>query len=170
MLYVLREKPTQPNQFNHFMDHAYFSATVLFKKLFCELKCPMEREHLDALTGIMTHNSLYKFSIAYYKDKGNTPLAVSDHPLAYMLMLCDELQCWDRTAYGRNSKKELHPMGCQFDFSGGTIRATYLYDKRESGKIELYQADHKAWRDREPAEENSPEHKLWAARQPKLKA
>ena len=91
MLRVLQKKPTEPNRFNHFMDHAYFSATVLFKKLFCELDCSMEREHLDALTAILTHNSLYKFSIAYYKDKGNTPLAVSDHPLAYMLMLCDEL-------------------------------------------------------------------------------
>lgn len=170
MLRVLSEKPTQPNRFNHFMDHAYFSATVLFKKLFCELDCPMEREHLDALTGILAHNSLYKFSIAYYKKKGNTPLTVSDHPLAYMLMLCDELQCWDRTAYGRNSKKELHPMGCQFNFNGGTIRATYLYDKRESGKIKVFQADHKAWRDQEPAEENSGEHKLWEDREPKLKA
>ena len=170
MLRVLREKPTQPNRFNHFMDHAYFSATVLFQKLFCELNCPMEREHLDALTGILAHNSLYKFSIAHYKEDGNTPLTISDHPLAYMLMLCDELQCWDRTAYGRNSKKELHPMGCQFDFSGGTIRATYLYDKQQSGKIEVYQADHKAWKDEEPAEKSSPEHKLWAAKQPKLKA
>lgn len=170
MLRVLCEKPTQPNRFNHFMDHAYFSATVLFKKLFCELNCPIEREHLDALTGILAHNSLYKFSIAYYKKKGNTPLTVSDHPLAYMLMLCDELQCWDRTAYGRNSKKELHPMGCRFDFSGGTIQATYLYDKREAGKIEVYQENYKTWKEQEPAEENSQEHKLWKDREPKLKA
>lgn len=170
MLTVLREKPTQPNRFNHFMDHAYFSATVLFQKLFCELDCPLEREHLDALTGILTHNSLYKFSIAYYKEDGNTPLAVSDHPLAYMLMLCDELQCWDRTAYGRNSKRELHPMGCQFDFRGGKIQAVYLYDEQEKGKIQVYEEDYKAWKDRKPEEKNSEEYKLWESRKPKLKA
>lgn len=170
MLQVLREKPAEPNRFGYYMDHAYFSATVLFKKLFCELNCPMEREHLDALTGILAHNSLYKFNIAHYKDRGNTPLAASDHPLAYLLMLCDELQCWDRTAYGRNSKRELHPMGCRFDFSGGAIRATYLYDKREFGKIKVYQDNYKAWKDREPAEKNSEEHKLWEDRKPGLKA
>lgn len=162
MLTVLREKPTQPNRFNHFMDHAYFSATVLFQKLFCELDCPVEREHLDALTSILTHNSLYKFSIAYYKEDGNTPLAVSDHPLAYMLMLCDELQCWDRTAYGRNSKRELHPMGCQFDFRGGKIQAVYLYDEQEKGKIQVYEEDYKAWKDRKPEEKNSGKPKLKA--------
>ncbi len=168
MLQILCEKPTQPDRFNHFMDHAYFSATTLFKKLFCEMDCPMEREHLDALTGILTHNSLYKFSIAHYKDDGNTPLEVSDHPLAYMLMLCDELQCWDRTAYGRNSKRELHPMGCRFDFSDGMIRAFYLYDEQESGKIKVYQENYAAWQERKPEQEQ--EYKLWKKQKPGLKA
>lgn len=170
MLRVLREKPAQPNRFNHFMDHAYFSATVLFKKLFCELECPMEREHLDALTGILTHNSLYKFSIAHYKEKGNIPLKASEHPLAYMLMLCDELQCWDRTAYGRNSKKELHPMDCRFTFEGDTIEAAYLYDEREKGKIRAFEESYSAWRSLEPADERSEEYKLWKKRKPGLKA
>ncbi len=170
MLRILREKPTQPNRFGHFMDHAYFSATVLFKKLFCELNCPMEREHLDALTGILAHNSLYKFSIAYYKEAGNTPLAVSDHPLAYMLMLCDELQCWDRTAYGRNSKRELHPMDCRFDFSGGAIQAVYLYDQQEAGKIQVYEEDYRGRKAREPAQADPEAQALWKKRKPGLKA
>lgn len=170
MLRILREKPTRPNQFNHFMDHAYFSATVLFKKLFCELGCPMEQEHLDALTGILTHNSLYKFSIAYYKDKDNIPLEVSDHPLAYMLMLCDELQCWDRTAYGRNSKKELHPMDCRFSFQGDAIEAVYLYDEREKGKIEVFEKKYSAWKPLKPTDEKSEEYQLWKKRKPGLKA
>lgn len=120
----LVEKPTQPNKFNHFMDHAYFSATILFRKLFEEMDIEMHSEHLDALTAILMHNSLYKFCIANYKSEGNKPFKAELHPLAYMLMLCDELQCWDRTAYGRNSKKELHPMGCTFDFSGNNIKAS----------------------------------------------
>lgn len=93
---------------------AYFSATVLLKKLFEEMNVEMCTEHLDALTAILMHNSLYKFCIAHYKSEGNKPFMAELHPLAYMLMLCDELQCWDRTDYGRNSKKELHLMGCNF--------------------------------------------------------
>ena len=33
LLGYLTDKPTQPDVFNYFMDHAYFSATVLFRKL-----------------------------------------------------------------------------------------------------------------------------------------
>lgn len=146
---LLKEKPKSPNQFNCFMDHAYFSATVLFKKLFEEMDCELAKEHLDALSAILMHNSLYKFCIANpdpekpeihrgYKEEGNIPFQAELHPLAYMLMLCDELQCWDRTAYGRNSRRELHPMGCRFDFSNNKIKATYLFDAREAAKINRF--------------------------------
>ena len=146
MLHFLRSKPTEPNSFGHFMDHAYFSATVLFQKLFGELKCELCMESMDALTAILLHNSLYKFCVAYYKNPDcNIPFKAELHPLAYMLMLCDELQCWDRTAYGRNSKLELHPMGCKFDFSDDTVKAFYLYDIKEKAKIDCFETEWKDW-------------------------
>ena len=137
MYNILLNKPTKPNQFGYFMDRAYFSATVLFRKLFEEIKITeMSEEYIDSLIAILLHNSLYKFCVAFYKDPDvNIQLKPELHPLAYMLMLCDELQCWDRTAYGRNSKKELHPMNCKFDFSDNAIKATYVFDKEEEGKI-----------------------------------
>lgn len=158
MLGYLTDKPTKPKNFGHFMDHAYFSATVLFKKLFGEMKCELTREHLDSLTAILMHNSLYKFCIANpnmdsghpdmhlpYKKEGNIPFSVDVHPLAYMLMLCDELQCWDRTAYGRNSRKELHPMGCTFDFTDNSIKATYLFDEEQIAKVNRFKDDYIKW-------------------------
>lgn len=145
MLIYLTEKPTHPDKFNHFMDHAYFSATILFKKLFEEMECSLKAEHLDSLTAILMHNSLYKFCIANYKSNNNIPFKAELHPLAYMLMLCDELQCWDRTAYGRNSKKELHPMGCSFDFSDDAIKAVYLFDKKEISKVNHFKDNYIDW-------------------------
>lgn len=145
MLAKLRDTPTKPDQFNYFMDHGYFSAAVLFQRLFCDMGCPLAAEHVDALTAILMHNSLYKFSIAHYKDKGNIPFRPELHPLAYMLMLCDELQCWDRTAYGRNSKRELYPMDCRFCLNGDTIRATYLFDAKEISKINAYKDSYIEW-------------------------
>ena len=56
--------------------------------------------HLDALTAILLHNSLYKFDVTNIRSKENIPFKMQLHPLAFMLMLCDELQCWDRTSYG----------------------------------------------------------------------
>lgn len=142
MLGFLNKKPTEPNKFGYFMDHTYFSATLLFKKLFEELNVELTKEHVDSLTAIILHNSLYKFCIAYYKDPvSNIRFKPDLHPLAFMLMLCDELQCWDRTAYGRNSKLELHPMDCEFIFTGDKIVAKYIFDKSEQGKIDRYNKD-----------------------------
>lgn len=171
MLRILKEKPTKPNKYNHFMDHAYFSATVLFKKLFCEMECKLREEHIDALTAILMHNSLYKFSIAYYKEKAlNVPFEAKHHPLAYMLMLCDELQCWDRTAYGRNSKRELHPMECKFDLANNTVRATYFYDEEETDKIENYKRKYETWKSEKPKESDRQQYEFWEERKPELKA
>lgn len=162
MLKYLQKKPTEPNAFGHFMDHAYFSAAVLFKKLFEELGLKLTKEHIDSLTAIILHNSLYKFSVAFYKDPvSNKRLKAEWHPLAFMLMLCDELQCWDRTAYGRNSRKELHPMGCRFEFSDDTIKAVYLYDDKESAKIKNYEELYRKWQSAE--ESNKPKLKAYSA-------
>ena len=139
MRQILKDKPAKPGKFNYFMDHAYFSASILFQKMFGEMNCALNKEYLDALTAVLMHNSLYKFSIAHYKSEGNRPFKAKYHPLAYMLMLCDEFQCWDRTAYGRNSRKELHPMGCEFDFSENTIKAAYLFDEKEKGKMDFFE-------------------------------
>ena len=171
MLRVLKQKPTEPNKFNYYMDHAYFSATILFKKLFCEIGCTLKEEHIDALTAILMHNSLYKFSIAYYKDekKRQDPFKAKLHPLAYMLMLCDELQCWDRTSYGRNSKKELHPVRCEFDLSNNSINATYYYDAKEKGEIERFKEGYEEW-NKKDGDEKKGQNGFWKERKSKLKA
>ena len=125
---VLDKKAPCPDQFSNFMDHAYFSAVLLMRK-FMEVK-GAERitlTDLDAFTAILLHNSMFKFSLRVGAHK-EQPLEMDKHPLAYMLMLCDELQCWDRTAYGQNSRQELHPMWCEFEFDGDQIRALYQFD------------------------------------------
>lgn len=149
---ILRNKPTDPDCFNYYMDHAYFSANLLFRALSSIENdgepYRFEKATIDALTAILLHNSLYKFSIAYYKSGLNIPFKAELHPLAYMLMLCDELQCWNRTSYGRNSRTELHPMGCRFTFSDGKIEAQYIFDENEKNKtdkfIEARKSDNKA--------------------------
>ena len=158
----ITKKPIYPDKFGYFMDHAYFSAVVLFKKLFGEMKCQLNAEYLDALTAILMHNSLYKFCIAHYKEEGNKPFKAELHPLAYMLMLCDELQCWDRTSYGRNSKTELHPMGCIFDFKNETIKASYLFDEKEIGKINHFKDSYIEWLQNDGDENTQPKLKAYS--------
>lgn len=54
------------------------------------------------------------------------PLAPNLHPLAYLLMLCDALQC--SASCGQTSTRELYPMGCDFEFTETGIVANYQYD------------------------------------------
>lgn len=145
---VLGTKPTSPDRFGYYMDHAYFSASVLYQELVRadkrEGQCRTTAGRLDALTAIIMHNSLYKFAIAFYKNKElNIPFRMEYHPLAYMLMLCDELQCWDRIAYGRNSRRQLHPMDCELKFSDNAVNATYIYDKDEENKVQAFEESYK---------------------------
>ena len=148
MLDVINRKPTNPDEFGYFMDHAFFSAARLCQELTRKPK-NLTAMHVDVLSAIMLHNSLYKFAIALYKDKNpkkrKSPLRMEYHPLAWLLMLCDELQCWDRTSYGRNSRKELHPLDANFDFSNHAISAVYHYDAAEQEKIQEYELLRAEW-------------------------
>ena len=150
LLDVLDRKPTHPEQFNFFMDHAFFSAARLCRELAGDGKREWipEKKHIDALTAILLHNSLFKFSMLGYKSSNlKAPLPMDRHPLAWLLMLCDELQCWDRTAYGRNSRTELHPMDVDFDFAGNALHAKYFYDLDEKEKILRFEEDYKRWKE-----------------------
>ena len=148
--YIIRkiqDKPVAPNTFGYYMDHAYFSATRLYREIEESIGIDnINDKHLDALTAILLHNSLFKFEISFYKeDYRKEPLRMEVHPLAYLLMICDELQCWDRTAYGRNSRSELHPMAADFGFANGAIDAVYYYDEEEQQKINDFQIKYKKW-------------------------
>ena len=127
---VLDKKPGSPDVFNGFMDHAYFSGIILLRQLMESVRVEnITMCDLDAIAAIVLHNSMYKFSITNIKDtKVNKPFAMELQPLAYILMLCDELQCWDRTSYGQNSRKELHAMWCDFELDEESIKANYYYD------------------------------------------
>lgn len=162
---VLETKPTNPDRFGYYMDHAYFSATILFHELLrvdrAEGRTGIPKERVDALSAIILHNSLYKFSVAFYKNETlNHVFQMNLHPLAYMLMLCDELQCWDRTSYGRNSRTELHPMGCDLTFDDNRIHAVYVYDQGEQEKIDAYEQAYEDWENKRT--EKKPKLKAYA--------
>ena len=165
LLDVISRKPTRPQDFGYYMDHAFFSSARLYTEL-AEVLGPekLTEMHVDALSAILLHNSLFKFAISFYKDKDakkrGVPLPMELHPLAWMLMICDELQCWDRTAYGRNSRTELHPMAAKFDFSHEAIQAVYYYDQAEHEKVEAFNLAFQDWEDGKL--ENEPRLKAYS--------
>lgn len=182
MTRILSKKPCNPDEYNYYMDHAYFSANLVFQKLFANIDdtSKFTIEHIDAMTAIILHNSLYKFSVADYNDPEiNIPLKPDLHPLAYLLMLCDELQCWDRTAYGRVSTKELHPVDVNITFSEDVINASYIFDFNKSKeKINAYKEKYGKWIENKPSDKEKDEKddsgktkiEKWYSDRPKLKS
>lgn len=106
-----------------FMDHGYFSAVILAKRLLAALDFVIDEERLDVLTAILLHNSLNKYDI-----KNAHPISAAEHPLAYLLMLCDELQNWDRLAYGKASKQDPIAWDIELAVSDNYVSAQYVFE------------------------------------------
>lgn len=109
-----------------YMDHAYFSAVLLAHQL-DSADMAIDEMRLDVLTAIALHNSLNRYDIAAALHT-ETAIPPERHPLAYLLVLCDELQNWDRTAFGNVSKKDPLAWKIDLDFSPQGIAVTYLFD------------------------------------------
>lgn len=125
-----------------FLDHAYFSVLLLANKL-QEMKVPLDLLLMDSLSAILIHNSIIKFDISGNKpDFPKTKLEV--HPLAYLLMLCDEIQCWNRESFGLVSKKEPIAWDFEISFEKNSVNLTYVFDttyKEDENGVMVYEND-----------------------------
>ncbi|MCL2149970.1 MAG: RyR domain-containing protein [Dehalococcoidia bacterium] len=119
------------------MDHAYFSAAIVLK-MFLSLnditKAALE-VYIDACACILLHAS-------FWRDKlGKDRKISSKQSLAFLLMLCDELQIFDRIGYGRKSKSEPLPRVCYLDYSDRTLDVTYAFNDRAINYTDSKYAD-----------------------------
>ncbi len=90
---------------------------------------------LDAFCAIILHNSLFKFTVRSFLHT-REPMRLSDgQPLSYLLMLCDELQCWDRASYGQNSRSGIYAYDFDIKFTDEGMRWIYFYDKAYENKV-----------------------------------
>ena len=91
-----------------FIDHGYFSAIIVLKWYGYLIQSARYKPEyffwpvLDSASAILLHNC-YK-NMMRKKPFSLGPLAPETHPVAYLLILCDELQEWNRTAYGKLDK------------------------------------------------------------------
>lgn len=87
-----------------FIDHGYYSAIIILKWYGYAMQMSGERPErffwpvLDSATAILLHN--------YYRNALQKPpfslgaMRPEANPIAYLLILCDELQEWNREAHG----------------------------------------------------------------------
>lgn len=97
---------------NGFIDHGFFSS-ILVLNSYGYLIQKFAKNHdfffypiVDSATAILLHN--YYRNVLQKKPFNLHALHPRDSPLAYLLILCDELQEWNRTPFGVKDKKRSH--------------------------------------------------------------
>jgi hypothetical protein len=116
-----------------FIDHGFYSAIIVLRWYgFLIQSCKYKSEYffypvLDSASAILLHN-YYKNAIMKPPfNRGN--LSSHDHPIAYLLILCDELQEWNREAYGILDKKRTHASEASLVITNKRLDVTYITSK-----------------------------------------
>lgn len=124
-------------QDQHFIDHGYYSALIVLRWYYYLIqKAKWNPAYfyypiVDSASAILLHN--------YYKHGlMKTPFNLgkfraASHPIAFLLVLCDELQDWNRTAYGELDKSKYVPIGFDIFISEEALELTYKIDGGDDG-------------------------------------
>jgi hypothetical protein len=119
-----------------FIDHGYFSAIILLRWYgYLVQACRYNPEYffqpiLDSASAILLHNFYRNVITKAPFDRG--PLDPADHPIGFLLILCDELQEWSREGYGRRERDRAVVGQAVIRVSSESLDATYLV---ESGAL-----------------------------------
>jgi len=116
---------------NNHIDHGYYSALIVlrwFYKLVDKHEWNPSYFYypiLSSVTSIILHN-YYKFGLM------NLPFNMQrfdmkNHPLGFLLILCDELQDWGRTPYGVKDLKKVFPNKKNIEIYNNELTFEYLY-------------------------------------------
>ncbi len=113
-----------------FVDHGLFSAILVLKwygyliqASGCRPECffgPV----LDSASAILLH-SYYK-GVLQKPPFSLPPLSPARHPIAYLLLLCDELQEWNRDARGLSDSGRARASACSLEITNGRLSITFL--------------------------------------------
>ena len=119
-------------QKNKFVDHGFYSAIILLKWYSYLVENNISEENanhpvVNSAGAILLHNY---YSNVLMKEPFNLgALKPQSHPLAYLLILCDELQEWNREAYGIEDKKRVLADESRIEISEKQLKIEYLAPK-----------------------------------------
>jgi hypothetical protein len=120
-----------------FIDHGFFSAIIMLKWYHHLInKTDWNPSYfyfpvLDASSSVLLHN-YYKHGL---QEQFNlSQMNVYKHPIAYLLILCDELQEWNRKGYGKMDKNEKIPINFDLLLTESKLHIKYEYFDGEIAK------------------------------------
>lgn len=115
---------------NGFIDHGFFSS-ILVLNSYGYLIQKYAKNHdfffypiVDSATAILLHN--YYRNVLQKKPFNLSALHPKDSPLAYLLILCDELQEWNRAPRGVMDKKRSHVNELELKIDNTRLDVDYI--------------------------------------------
>lgn len=126
-----------------FVDHGFFSALIVMKITSRSEPCAsaFESNIIDSARAILLHN-FYRHT--FIKEPFSLkPLRPESDALSYLLILCDELQEWNRVAYGSRNIEATYPMSSRVVVTDDLLHIEFHTTSRRMGpefapeKIEL---------------------------------
>ncbi len=115
-----------------FIDHGFYSAIIVLKWYGYLIQKtnmnPMRFYNaiVDSASAILLHN--YYRSVCQ-KVFGCGAMEPQSHPIAYLLMFCDEMQDWNRVGYGRIEKTRTQAASAKIFIDEKNFGITYLAGK-----------------------------------------
>ncbi len=112
-----------------FIDHGFYSAIIVLKwygyLIQITGKDPMRFYNaiVDSASAILLHNYYHN---VLQKQFGCGPLDAEAHPVAYLLMFCDEMQDWNRAGYGIIEKFRTQAASANIHIDENSFKITYL--------------------------------------------
>ena len=113
-----------------FIDHGYYSAIIVLKWYGYLIQSAKYKPEyffwpvLDSASAILLHNC-YK-NMMMKKPFNLSALAPNTHPIAFLLMLCDELQEWNRKAYGIKDKLRTLAAEASLEVTNEKLALTFI--------------------------------------------
>lgn len=113
-----------------FIDHGYYSAIIVLKWYGYLIQTAGYKPEylfwpvLDSASAILLHNC-YR-NMMQKKPFALGPLKAETHPIAFLLILCDELQEWNREAYGVKDRLRTLPAEARLNISDDTLEMTLI--------------------------------------------
>ena len=129
-----------------FIDHGYYSAIIVLRWYsFLIQSCNYKPDYfffpiLDSASAILLHNYYKNVLLKPPFNKG--PLSPQEHPIAYLLILCDELQEWNRTPYGILDKRRNLAEEASIVITDKRLETTYI--DKDTPLPEQFSADKEA--------------------------
>lgn len=117
-----------------YVDHGFYSSLILLKWYgYVIQRCGYRSEYffwpiVDSASAILLHN-FYRNNMTVDKHFALGPMEPARHPIAYLLILCDELQEWNREAYGTKTRSMSLPEEASIVISDIRLDVTYIVKK-----------------------------------------